>query len=129
MSAEMGLKSEVTVAYPAKDRKGLAEWYKKHFGWTLLYDVEEAAWCEMKTHIEGVFVGFAERENPEVAGGATMTWGTSDIDRARTYLESQGVKFAGDTMTIPGLVKLATFFDPDGNHLMLAESLSSGPEA
>jgi predicted enzyme related to lactoylglutathione lyase len=129
MSAEMGLKQELTVAYPAKDRKGLVEFYGKHFGWTMLYDVEEIGWCEMKTHIENVYVGFAEREDPKFDGGGTLTWGTTDIDAARKYLEGNGVKFAGDTVEIPGMVKLATFYDPDGNHVMLAQSLSQGQQA
>lgn len=129
MSAEMSLKNEVTLAYPAKDRKGLADFYRTHFGWTLLYDTEDYGWCEMQTHMPGVTVGFGERENPQVEGGNTATWGTTDIDSARSYLESHGVKFAGDTVELPGLVKLATFYDPDGNHMMLAQSLPSGPEA
>jgi predicted enzyme related to lactoylglutathione lyase len=123
MSAEMGLKNEVTVAYPAKNRLGLVEFYKQHFGWEMIYDVAHIGWCEMKTHIEGVYVGFAEREDPKFDGGGTLTWGTTDIDRARKHLEAKGVKFAGDTVEIPGMVKLATFYDPDGNHVMLAQSL------
>ena len=37
---------------------------------------------------------------------------------------SLDVKFDGPTQEIPGLVKLATFYDPDGNNYMLNESLS-----
>jgi hypothetical protein len=33
------------------------------------------------------------------------------------------VRFDGPTREYPGMVKLATFFDPDGNTLMLYESL------
>ena len=40
-----------------------------------------------------------------------------DLDAARDALESKGVEFDGDTRTIEGMVKLATFFDPDGNKL------------
>ena len=36
----------------------------------------------------------------------------------------QDVKFDGETQTVPGMVKLATFFDPDGNKLMLYEDLA-----
>ncbi len=45
-----------------------------------------------------------------------------DIDVARKHLESHGVRFDGDTREIEGMVKLATFYDPDGNSFMLAES-------
>ncbi len=46
----------------------------------------------------------------------------TDIDVARKHLESHGVRFDGDTREIEGMVKLATFYDPDGNSFMLAES-------
>ena len=39
-------------------------------------------------------------------------------------LEAAGVRFDGETETIEGMVSIATFFDPDGNALMLAEDLS-----
>ena len=35
-----------------------------------------------------------------------------------------GVKFDGATETIEGMVSTATFYDPDGNALMLAQDLS-----
>ena len=50
--------------------------------------------------------------------------GVKDIAAARSVLEARGVEFDGETAEIPGLVKLASFRDPDGNALMLAESLS-----
>jgi hypothetical protein len=46
-----------------------------------------------------------------------------DIATARAGLEGAGVPFDGETQVLPGLVKLATFSDPDGNRFMLAESL------
>jgi hypothetical protein len=50
--------------------------------------------------------------------------GVRDIDAARAHLEKHNVRFDGATRTIPGMVKLATFFDPDGHALMLYQSLS-----
>ncbi|MCH7849940.1 MAG: VOC family protein, partial [Planctomycetes bacterium] len=37
--------------------------------------------------------------------------------------ERRGVRFDGPTEEIPGIVKLASLFDPDNNRLMLYESL------
>jgi hypothetical protein len=48
----------------------------------------------------------------------------ADIDVARKHLESKDVRFDGDTYEIEGMVKLATFYDPDGNSFMLAQSLT-----
>ncbi len=113
----------LTVSYAVSDRKRGIAWYQDLLGFTLLYDLEDMGWCELKSHIPGVNVGLSERENPQVEGGPTLTWGVTDIDEARAELEAKGVRFGGETMEIPGMVKLATFFDPDGNHLMLYQSL------
>ena len=51
-------------------------------------------------------------------------FGVTDIDAARTEMEGKAVRFDGETQVIPGMVKLATFFDPDGNSYMLSQSLA-----
>jgi CreA protein len=57
------------------------------------------------------------------------TFTVKDIDAARAHLESVGARFDGDTYQIHDMVKLATFYDPDGNAWMLAEQLNrSGRE-
>ena len=48
-----------------------------------------------------------------------------DIVKARGTLEEAGVKFDGQTVTVEGYVSTATFYDPDGNALMLAQDLTS----
>ncbi len=55
-------------------------------------------------------------------GGTTPVFGVRDLAAARSHLESNGVRFDGETQVIPEMVKLATFYDPDGNPPMLAES-------
>jgi predicted enzyme related to lactoylglutathione lyase len=78
-------------------------------------------WCEIKTSINGVSIGLGQNEEPKTEG-TTPVFGVKDIEAARSYLESNGVRFDGETQVIPDMVKLATFYDPDGNPWMLAES-------
>jgi catechol 2,3-dioxygenase-like lactoylglutathione lyase family enzyme len=99
-------------------------WYRDILGFGLVYKIDDMGWCEMKSPIAGVCVGLSQVESPEVKGGATLTWGVKDIDAARSALESKDVRFDGETMTIPDMVRLATFYDPDGNKLMLYQDLS-----
>ena len=40
-------------------------------------------------------------------------------------IESLGTRFDGDTYAIGDMVKLCTFYDPDGNAWMLAQTLDS----
>ncbi|MCV6548604.1 MAG: hypothetical protein OIF56_15220 [Cohaesibacter sp.] len=39
-------------------------------------------------------------------------------------MEQASVKFDGETIVVDGMVKTATFYDPDGNALMLAQDLT-----
>ena len=114
----------LTAAYEVSDVSKSIAWYQDVMGFTLQYHLEEMGWCEMMSFIPKVSVGLSQVENPKVEGGPTLTWGVKDIDAARSELESKGVKFDGETRVIPDMVSLATFFDPDGNHLMLYQDLS-----
>ena len=114
----------LTIAYNVSDCKRSIDWYQDVLGFKVQYHLEDMGWCEMETHIPKVNVGLSQVETPEVKGGPTLTWGVMDIDKARSELESKGVKFDGETREIPDMVKLATFFDPDGNALMLSQTLS-----
>lgn len=93
-------------------------WYRDMLGFELLYRSEEIAWCELKTAVAKVNVGLSERQEAGGPGGATLTFGVTDIETAKADLDGKGVRQDGDIMDIPGLVRLLTFFDPDGNALM-----------
>ncbi len=114
---------ELTIAMRVSDMNASIKWYTEVLGFELLYKLDDMGWAELKSSVPGVNVGLSQVEDVKL-GGPTPTFGVSDIASARSTLESQGVKFDGETMEIPNMVKLATFFDPDGNSLMFFESLS-----
>lgn len=126
MSSPLNFDGSLTISMHVKDRKRSVEWYKKVMGFALLYDVAEIGWCEVGTEVEGgkVALGFSEVEKPKSGAGPVPVFGVKDVDAARARMEKMGVKFDGDTVTIPGMVKLATFFDLDGHVLMLHQSLA-----
>lgn len=113
----------LTLAFEVKDLKKSIAWYQNALGFPLLYEAAEMGWCELQTETPGVSVGLSQVEQPKVGHGPTPTFGVHDLDAARKLLEARDVRFDGPTQTIPGLVKLATFYDPDGNALMLSQSL------
>lgn len=123
MSGTLNFDGGLTAAYQCKDLPATVQWYREKLGFDHLYTLDEMAWCEMKSPVPGVNVGFSQVESPKVEGGPTLTWGVRDIDAARRTLENQGVRFDGETRVIPEMVKLAGFYDPDGNHLMLYQDL------
>ncbi len=108
-----------------KDLGQALEWYQSTLGFELIYHMEEMGWAELKSPVDRVNVGLSQVEDHKPEGGATLTFGVKNIDRARATLEEQKVRFDGETLTYPEMVRLATFFDPDGNKLMLYQSLQS----
>ena len=123
MGSDNGYDGGLTCALSCSDLDASLKWYQEVLGFTLLYKIDDMAWAELSSSVERVNVGLSQVENPEVKGGATLTWGVKDIDTTRSALEAKDVRFDGDTMTIPDMVRLATFFDPDGNKHMLFQAL------
>lgn len=123
MKPELGYTGELTIATQVADLERTIAWYRDVLGFELIYKVDGMGWCEMTSPVAKVAVGFSQVERPKTAGPVPV-WSVADIDKARGALERKGVRFDGDTMTIEGMVRLATFFDPDGNAWMLSQSLA-----
>lgn len=119
----VSLDNTITLALSVKDRHASAEWYEKMLGFQLLMHIDDAGWSELKTNTEGVTLGLGEQSEPN-PGNSVPVFGVAEIHEARSALENAGVKFDGDTETIEGMVSIATFYDPDGNALMLAQNLA-----
>lgn len=114
---------QLVISVNVSDFAAAVEWYSKALGFELIYSLEQYGWGEVKTPWGGVSIGLSQVEELR-HGGTVPTFGVTDIDAARKHLESLDTRFDGDTYEIEGMVKLATFFDPDGNAWMLAQSLN-----
>ena len=114
----------ITLASSVADLDASIAWFKDVLGFEEVFKVAEAGWAEVSTPAEGVSIGLGQTdEGVDGSGGSTPVFGVVDIDAARAELEAKGVRFAGETVELPGMVRLATFFDPDGNSYMFAQSL------
>lgn len=119
----VSLDNTITLAMSVRDRHASADWYSAKLGFTLVHHIDEAGWSEMHTKTEGVTLGLGEQSEPS-PGNTVPVFGVADIEAARAALEGAGVKFDGETQTTEGMVSTATFYDPDGNALMLAQDLT-----
>lgn len=119
----LGFKPTVVASTSVSNLENSIEWYSEKLGFELIYKVEEIGWCEMTTPVTGITIGLSQVENPQVQG-TVLTWEVTDVAHARALLEQAGVKFVGETDTIPNLVMLASFYDPDGNTYMLSQTLA-----
>ncbi len=121
---DLGYAGGLTIAIQVGDLDRALAWYRDTLGFEMLYRADEIAWAEVRTPTPGVNLGLGQAESPRTGAGPVPVFDVKDIDPARSALEAKGVRFDGDTQVIPGLVKLATFFDPDGNAYMLSQSLA-----
>jgi len=115
----------ITLSTPVGDLDESIAWFRDVLGFEEIFKVPEAGWAEVSTSADGVSIGLEAGATAE-GRGTTPVFGVVDVDAARSELEAKGVRFEGPTVELPGMVKLATFFDPDGNRFMFAQSLAGG---
>jgi len=120
----ISLENTITIALSVKDRHASADWYQSMLGFDVIYHADEAGWSELQTKTNGVTIGLGEHTKP-APGNCVPVFGIADLDISRAKLENANVKFDGETVVVEGMVKTATFYDPDGNALMLAQDLTN----
>ena len=121
----ISLDETITISLSVKDRHVSAEWYGSMLGFETIFHADDAGWSELQTNTAGVTIGLGEHTKP-APGNCVPVFGIADLGAARQKLELAKVKFDGETDVVEGMVKTATFYDPDGNALMLAEDLTGG---
>ena len=114
----------LTCAINVTDLDRSIAWYGEILGMKLLYRIDEIAWCEFSTAVANVNIGLSQVESVPAGGGATLTFGVTDIEAAKIALDAAGVRQDGPIQDVPGMVRLLTFYDPDSNALMFYEALS-----
>lgn len=110
------------VQLRVSDLERSVAFYRDILGLKLKERNDALKWVKFYTGIEGVSIGIGEGPDVQGSGTTSINLGVASVDRARSWLESKGVTFTGETITISGVVKLADLTDPDGNHIRLAES-------
>ena len=122
LAAPFEFDRQLVISVNVSNFEAAVEWYREALGFEVVYRLDEYGWGEVRTPWNGVTIGLSQTEEL-THGGTVPTFGVKDIAAARAHLESLGTKFDGDTYEISGMVKLATFYDPDGNAWMLAQAL------
>ncbi len=123
--ALVNLEETITIAFSVTDRHASAAWSDDKLGFETIYHADEAGWSELQSKTNGVTIGLGEHTKP-APGNCVPVFGVGDLDAARHALEQADVKFDGETDVVEGMVKTATFYDLDGNALMLAQDLTGG---
>lgn len=120
MTLQIG--SELTCSLGVTDMTASIAWYERVMLCKLLYRVDDIAWCELATPMTGVNIGLSQVEAVTQGGGATNVFEVADIEAAKAHLDAHGVRQDGEIQHIPGMVRLLTFYDLDGNCFMFSQS-------
>ena len=112
----------IVISVNVSNFDAAVEWYGKALGFEVIYRLDQYGWGELRTPLDAVQIGLGQSEELK-QGGTVPTFRVKDIDAARAHLESLDTRFDGETYEIDGMVRLATFYDPDGNAWMLAQQL------
>ena len=121
--SRLGWEGSLLVQLRVADLDRAVKFYRDVLDFELVLRDDDLGWAKMSPGIPGVRVGLGTGGDVKGSGTLSMNFGVDDIEVARKQLESRGVKFRGPTQTIPGVVKLADFNDPDGNRIRLAQDL------
>jgi catechol 2,3-dioxygenase-like lactoylglutathione lyase family enzyme len=110
-SSALGFLPQVVCAISVRNLHKSIAWYQEKLGFKLLYTIEEIAWSELETPVEGAILGLSQVENPEVKG-AVLTWHVDNVDHARGLLEAAGVKLLARPAPFPTWSGLPVFMTP-----------------
>ena len=112
-----------TAALAVSDYGKALAWYRDVLGFEVVFELDSWGWAQLQSPVGGLLIGIGQSEEVKQGGGATLTFTVKDIEAARAYLEGEGVHFDGEISQVEDMVRLTTFYDPDGNALMLAQQL------
>jgi predicted enzyme related to lactoylglutathione lyase len=117
------MKTQFLLAwYEVTDLDKAKSFYGDHLGMEKVFEMP--GWVEFSPVKDGPAIGLAFKDSaPSPTGGATVVLNVADIHAAKAELVEHGVKFEGKIEEYPGVVRLATFRDPFGNRLQLAQKL------
>lgn len=108
------------------DIKKAEKFFVEKLGLNLQTKDENYGWLELQGE-DGAHLGVAQKSShSEIAAGsnAIVTFTVSDIEKTKADFIKKGVKLVGETMEVPGHVKLQFFVDDDGNQYQIVETLN-----
>jgi catechol 2,3-dioxygenase-like lactoylglutathione lyase family enzyme len=111
------------VSLYVKDWERAKKFYREILGWPVVWESDEAGWEEYG-YEDSAHVSINRWDGlepmPPARGGTTLVLSVADAHRIAEELRAKGVKYE-DVITIPGVVTLGHFYDPDGNRIQFAE--------
>jgi uncharacterized protein len=120
-----------TLKCPLEDRKRMALFYEKTFGWKTQmlgpdmgdYVLVTTAESDVKPGAPAGAIngGFFPKKPDWPAQYPSIVIGVDDIESAMRRVEQEGGKVLGEPMQIPGVGRYVSFFDTEGNRVSMLQ--------
>ena len=117
--SSLGFQGRAIISLPVSNLERSRRWYADMLGLQLERRLGEPPWCELKTPVPNLFLGLAEVD-PVRVGDAVLTLAVRDVQAARRQLLEKGAEVS-EAVHVPGVARMVTLMDPDGNAVMLRE--------
>lgn len=119
---------------PAENRKRMAEFYSKTFGWhthqlgadmgeyilVTTTESDETGRPKMSGAING---GFYQKTDDPNTRHPSLVISVENVDDSIKKIKSEGGTVLGEPMDIPGVGKFISFYDTEGNRLSILQPL------
>jgi len=119
---------------PADDRKRMAKFYEKVFGWeTKMLGPEMGEYVTVATTESdengpkrpgAINGGFYPKEPGGPARHPSLVIAVDDIEKSMKHVTESGGKVLGEPMDIPGIGRYVSFFDTEGNRVSMLKPLA-----
>ena len=101
------------IFFRAKDHKGLAQWYEKHFGIPMAWETEKGTTAFSPFKADTDYFGNMNQQ-------FMINFRVTNIDKLLAQLQEAGVKIDENRMN-ESYGKFAWVYDPEGNKIELWE--------
>lgn len=101
------------------------KFYQEALGLTPTFGMDQMGWQQYAVAPGSPDLAIARADNGQATGpggGAIAVLAVKDIEAARKRLVANEVR-CDEVSDIPNVVRLCTFYDPDGNRLQLSQAL------
>ena len=128
----MEMNPVVHFEMPAEDRKRMADFYTKVFGWKTQQLGEDMGNYVLATTTDSdekgrpknpgaINGGFFQKTDDKPAQYPSVVIAVEDIKEHMTKVEESGGKVLGEPMNIPGVGLYVSFFDKEGDRIAMIQ--------
>lgn len=120
----MSIKRSDLAWIVVSDFEKAVKYYTEVLGLKLLEQSPEYGWAELGAPDGGSRLGICQENDEDgmkAGQNAVMTFTVDNLEKSKAALAKKGMKFVGNVIEVPNVVKMQTCSDPDGNMFQLCE--------